>query len=182
MSTPPPDPAGQPGQPPVAQEPPPAGEPVAVATTAPVASDEDARNLGVLTWLLGLFFSIIGPLIIWLIKRDESPFVDQTGKPGPSTWSNGTYPKGEAQHPVRGICWYEAAVLASSDPTTRTIPSGTTPFLVVPGLARPGRRIQVHIEYANTGNVDLGSPLFTIESSPDIAWRFADSPVPGGDT
>lgn len=80
MSTPPPDPAGQPEQPPVAQEPPPAGEPVAVATTAPVASDEDARNLGVLTWLLGLFFSIIGPLIIWLIKRDESPFVDQTGK------------------------------------------------------------------------------------------------------
>ncbi len=64
----------------MAQEPPPAGEPVAVATTAPVASDEDARNLGVLTWLLGLFFSIIGPLIIWLIKRDESPFVDQTGK------------------------------------------------------------------------------------------------------
>ncbi|MBU6338250.1 MAG: DUF4870 domain-containing protein [Acidobacteria bacterium] len=51
-----------------------------MATTAPVASDEDARNLGVLTWLLGLFFSIIGPLIIWLIKRDESPFVDQTGK------------------------------------------------------------------------------------------------------
>ncbi len=80
MSTPPPDPAGQPEQSPVAQEPPPAGEPVAVATTAPVASDEDARNLGVLTWLLGLFFSIIGPLIIWLIKRDESPFVDQTGK------------------------------------------------------------------------------------------------------
>lgn len=80
MSTPTPDPAGQPEQPLVAQEPPPAGEPVAVATTAPVASDEDARNLGVLTWLLGLFFSIIGPLIIWLIKRDESPFVDQTGK------------------------------------------------------------------------------------------------------
>lgn len=63
---------------PAAQEPPPTGQPVAVA--AQPASDSDARNLAVLTWLLGLFFSIIGPLIIWLIKRDESPFVDQAGK------------------------------------------------------------------------------------------------------
>lgn len=51
-----------------------------MAVASQVTSDTDARNLGVLTWLLGLFFSIIGPLIIWLIKRDESPFVDSVGK------------------------------------------------------------------------------------------------------
>ena len=83
MSTPPPerpeDPAAQ-APPPPAQEAPPTGEPAPVAVARPLASEEDARNLGVLTWLLGLFFSIIGPLIIWLIKRDESPFVDQVGK------------------------------------------------------------------------------------------------------
>ena len=81
MSTPPPpEQPEQPAQAPAPPDPPPAGQPVAVAPAQAVASDEDARNLGVLTWLLGLFFSIIGPLIIWLIKRDESPFVDQTGK------------------------------------------------------------------------------------------------------
>ena len=70
------DPAPEQATPP--QEPPPTGQPVAVA--AQPTSDSDARNLAVLTWILGLFFSIIGPLIIWLIKRDESPFVDQAGK------------------------------------------------------------------------------------------------------
>lgn len=39
-------------------------------------------------------------------------FVDSTGKPGPSTWRNGTYPDGEGDYPVRGICWYEAAAYA----------------------------------------------------------------------
>ena len=88
MSTPePPDSPEQPGAAhdpapgqatPPQEPPPPTGQPVAVA--AQPTSDSDARNLAVLTWLLGLFFSIIGPLIIWLIKRDESPFVDQAGK------------------------------------------------------------------------------------------------------
>ena len=35
-------------------------------------------------------------------------FVDHTGKPGPSTWSNGTYPEGAADHPVDGVSWFEA--------------------------------------------------------------------------
>lgn len=75
----PPTPEQPEAQAPPAQEAPPTGQPLAVAAAQPI-SDEDARNLGVLTWLLGLFFSIIGPLIIWLIKRDQSPFVDQVGK------------------------------------------------------------------------------------------------------
>jgi eukaryotic-like serine/threonine-protein kinase len=39
-------------------------------------------------------------------------FLDQTGKPGPFTWRSGTYPTGEGDYPVRGVCWYEAAAYA----------------------------------------------------------------------
>jgi serine/threonine protein kinase/class 3 adenylate cyclase len=39
-------------------------------------------------------------------------FRDSSGQPGPATWKNGTYPEGEADYPVRGISWYEAAAYA----------------------------------------------------------------------
>jgi eukaryotic-like serine/threonine-protein kinase len=39
-------------------------------------------------------------------------FVDQTGRPGPSTWNSGTYPDGRDEWPVNGISWYEAAAYA----------------------------------------------------------------------
>lgn len=39
-------------------------------------------------------------------------FKDETGKPGPAIWAEGTYPSGEGDHPVRGISWYEAAAFA----------------------------------------------------------------------
>ena len=39
-------------------------------------------------------------------------FVDSTGRPGPSSWSAGTYPNGEDNHPVAGVSWYEAAAYA----------------------------------------------------------------------
>ncbi|NLY02883.1 MAG: protein kinase [Rhodopirellula sp.] len=41
-----------------------------------------------------------------------SRFVDSTGKPGPSTWKDGTYPAAEDDYPVRGVSWYEAAAYA----------------------------------------------------------------------
>ncbi len=44
--------------------------------------------------------------------------------------------------------------------------------LVVPGQARPNRTIEVRVEYSNTGNVDLASPLLTLESSEGAAWRL----------
>jgi eukaryotic-like serine/threonine-protein kinase len=37
---------------------------------------------------------------------------DQTGFPGPSTWRLGTYPEGQADYPVGGVSWYEAAAYA----------------------------------------------------------------------
>ena len=39
-------------------------------------------------------------------------FVDQTGVPGPSTWSAGEYPAGQGDYPVSGVSWYEAAAYA----------------------------------------------------------------------
>jgi serine/threonine protein kinase/dienelactone hydrolase len=39
-------------------------------------------------------------------------FRDQTGRPGPATWRNGAYPSREADFPVRGVSWYEAAAYA----------------------------------------------------------------------
>jgi uncharacterized protein len=42
--------------------------------------DQDARTMGMLCHLLGIFTGFIGPLIIWLIKKDSSPFVDDQGK------------------------------------------------------------------------------------------------------
>jgi len=40
-------------------------------------------------------------------------FRDSTGRPGPSTWQGGTFPKGEEDYPVRGISWFEAAAYAA---------------------------------------------------------------------
>ena len=45
---------------------------------APVAGSED-RSMGMICHLLGLV-GFIGPLIIWLIKKDQSPVVDREGK------------------------------------------------------------------------------------------------------
>ena len=48
--------------------------------------EKDARTLGMLCHLLafaGLIVplgSIIGPLVLWLLKKDTSPFVDDQGK------------------------------------------------------------------------------------------------------
>ena len=39
-------------------------------------------------------------------------FRDKTGRPAPATWELGTYPEGQADYPVSGISWYEAAAYA----------------------------------------------------------------------
>ncbi|WP_233579163.1 formylglycine-generating enzyme family protein [Tautonia sociabilis] len=39
-------------------------------------------------------------------------FVDRSGQPGPACWSGGTYPPGQADHPVVGVCWHEAMAYA----------------------------------------------------------------------
>ncbi|WP_064091304.1 DUF4870 domain-containing protein [Rossellomorea aquimaris] len=41
---------------------------------------KDERMMAALIYILSLFTTFIGPLIIWLIKKDESEFVDFHGK------------------------------------------------------------------------------------------------------
>jgi iron(II)-dependent oxidoreductase len=43
---------------------------------------------------------------IWPAVLD---FVDSTGHAGPRYWANGRFPDHKADHPVVGVCWYEAA-------------------------------------------------------------------------
>ncbi|MEN6308838.1 MAG: DUF4870 domain-containing protein [Anaerohalosphaeraceae bacterium] len=45
-----------------------------------VEISNDAKNLGMLCHLLGFFTSFVGPLVIWLIKKDTMPYVDHHGK------------------------------------------------------------------------------------------------------
>jgi uncharacterized Tic20 family protein len=41
----------------------------------PVAPSRDECNLAMLAHLLGIFSGFIGPLVLWLVKRDEASFV-----------------------------------------------------------------------------------------------------------
>lgn len=46
----------------------------------PPVPTQDERNLAMLCHLLGLFTGFVGPLVLWLVKKDESAFVDHHGK------------------------------------------------------------------------------------------------------
>jgi len=67
------------------------------------------------------------------ISWDEAmaEFVDQTGRPGPSTWHAGDFPEGEDDYPVTGLSWYEAA--ACTEFMGKSLPTG-----VHWGIARGG--------------------------------------------
>jgi uncharacterized protein len=41
---------------------------------------KDDKTMAMLAHLLSIFLGFLGPLIIWLIKKDQSPFVDDQGK------------------------------------------------------------------------------------------------------
>ncbi len=41
---------------------------------------KDDKNMAMLCHLLAIFTGFLGPLIIWLIKKDDAPFVDDQGK------------------------------------------------------------------------------------------------------
>ena len=47
-----------------------------------------------------------GRVLDWV--EAMSAFRDATGRPGPATWSLGTYPAGRGREPVGGVSWYEA--------------------------------------------------------------------------
>jgi hypothetical protein len=41
---------------------------------------KDAKNFGMLCHLLGLLTNFLGPLILWIVKKDDDPFIDDQGK------------------------------------------------------------------------------------------------------
>jgi formylglycine-generating enzyme required for sulfatase activity/dienelactone hydrolase len=48
-------------------------------------------------------------------------FRDATGRPGPSSWEGGRFPGGQAEHPVTGVSWFEAAAYAEY--SNKSLPS-----------------------------------------------------------
>jgi len=46
--------------------------------------------------------------------RAMATFVDATGRPAPVLWQLGAYPKQQAEFPVSGVSWYEAAAYCES--------------------------------------------------------------------
>ncbi|HEU4722376.1 MAG TPA: protein kinase [Gemmatimonadaceae bacterium] len=59
-------------------------------------------------WPAELMQDGVGPTFEAAVAR----FRDRTGQPGPSTWEAGAYPAGQADLPVGGVSWYEAAAYA----------------------------------------------------------------------
>ncbi|MBF7016418.1 DUF4870 domain-containing protein [Staphylococcus sp. 27_4_6_LY] len=49
-------------------------------TKQTINTTSEDRLMVMLIYILSFFTSFIGPLIIWLVKRDVSPFVDRGGK------------------------------------------------------------------------------------------------------
>ncbi len=71
---------------------------------------------------------------------------------------------------------FTADMQSATKPDALTIESGGAAELeanlVVPGVARPGRKVDVRIEFENTGDVDMPSPLFIIESNAEMDWSI----------
>ena len=51
-----------------------------------------------------------GQMISW--NEAMQTFTDRTGLTGPRDWVNQEFPEGRENHPVTGVCWYEAAAFA----------------------------------------------------------------------
>jgi len=61
-----------------------------------------------------------GKVLTW--NEAMAEFTDQTKRPGPSTWMAGDYPEGQADYPVSGISWHEAAAYAEF--VGKSLPTG----------------------------------------------------------
>jgi len=54
-----------------------------------------------------------GKALTW--SQAMAAFRDQSGRPGPAAWKDGTYPSGQGDYPVGGVSWYEAVAYARSE-------------------------------------------------------------------
>ncbi|MFI4861742.1 MAG: DUF4870 domain-containing protein [Phycisphaerales bacterium JB063] len=61
-----------------APAPPPPGDDAAAPAFADLKDDE--KTMGMLCHLLGLITGFVGPLVLWLIKKEESKFIEDQAK------------------------------------------------------------------------------------------------------
>ncbi|HEY5022843.1 MAG TPA: protein kinase [Gemmatimonadaceae bacterium] len=93
-------------------------------------------------------------------------FIDNTGRPGPATWEAGDFPADQADFPVAGVSWYEAAAYAKFSgkmlPTLyhweRAAATWASPFIVP------------------TSNFSGKGPLPAVGSRGMSAWGVYDMP------
>ena len=66
---------------PTPSAPPPSMDPTAPPPpVAGMTATQDDRNMAMIAHLLGIVLGFLGPLIIWLIKKEQSPFVEDQSK------------------------------------------------------------------------------------------------------
>ena len=61
-------------------EPPTGAPPIAEPYGKAGPPDSDSRTMAMLAHLLGALIGFLGPLVIWLVKKDQHPFVDDQAK------------------------------------------------------------------------------------------------------
>jgi pimeloyl-ACP methyl ester carboxylesterase len=99
-----------------------------------------------------------GTVLTW--EEAMARFVDQTDRPGPATWQAGGYPQGQANHPVSGISWYEAAAYAEF--AGKSLPTGSHW-----GLARG--ELTTLIRYPQLGGYAILAPFSNFGDSGPVA-------------
>ena len=114
---------------------------------------------------------------IWPAVLD---FVDATGNPGPRHWKDGRFELGKADHPVIGVCWYEAAAFARW--TGKRIPSdaewikaGSWPVALTAGDLRQRR-----YPWGNSFEIDRANIWGTGPGETVSVEEFADGASVGG--
>ncbi|MFD0894945.1 DUF4870 domain-containing protein [Luteolibacter ambystomatis] len=70
-----------PAAPPMLPQPPPALPPgmMIPSPTYPLSTEEE-RTMGLLCHLLPIFTGFLGPLILWLVRKDQSRYIDHHGR------------------------------------------------------------------------------------------------------
>jgi len=82
-------------------------------------------------------------------EQAMAEFKDATGRPSPATWELGSYKEGQAEFPVGGVSWYEAAAYAEF--AGKSLPTVYHWFAATPSS-------DVAYEYTRTSNFDLAGP------------------------
>ena len=114
---------------------------------------------------------------IWPAVLD---FVDATGHPGPRHWKDGCFETSKADHPVIGVCWYEAAAFARwagkripSD--AEWIKAGSWPVALTAGDLRQRR-----YPWGNSFEIDRANIWGTGPGETVSIEEFADGASIGG--